>query len=64
MDQNLSKEAMIDLLRPNASHSYKIKKLTSVRRVVTSSAGVSSEDDMECEEIPGDYNFCLVTIIL
>lgn len=49
--QNHSKEAMLDLLRPNASQSYKIKKLTSTRAVI-SNAVVSSEDDMECEEIP------------
>lgn len=51
MNQNQSKETMVDLLRPNASQSYKIKKLTSMTKVVTSSVGVSSEDDMEYEEI-------------
>lgn len=51
MCQNHSKEAMLDILRPNASQSYKIKKLTSTR-AVTSNAVVSSEDDMEYEEIP------------
>lgn len=53
MNQNQSKEVMINLLRPNASQSFKIKKLTSVTRVIASNAGISSEDDMEYEETPG-----------